>query len=429
MTVRGALAPRTPLIVAAAIATLAIAAVAAFTRLPPAPQVDLPPAGAESANVLASSGRRAILDDGRLDLSVTLAIPAYFRATGQEKLGAQLGADSNVVILLAEDVHFGVLPAPLRPVLRLDGRPYAVSRAETLVDSPHHRVTALVYSDAHSALPERNIKTAALEVIGTTDELRWDRPFGTAAANAPALSMPMLLALFGGLLASMWPCLLQLTAYFLPSVAGLSLVEMDGGKKRMSVLKTALLFVSGVVLVYTLAGAAAGYAAQSLGGNSIFEDARGPMTFVAGLVVLAMAVRIAVQARAPLVCKMPVLGMAGRFGNGPLGTVALGLAFATGCMTCFGAALVLGMFAYVFTTASVLTGATILFLFSLGIAVPLVLAAVAMAKILPLLGHLERNARYLSLASAAIMAVYAGLLLTGSTHLMSDVIASVRIGR
>jgi hypothetical protein len=41
-----------------------------------------------------------------------------------------------------------------------------------------------------------------------------------------------------------------------------------------------------------------------------------------------MALRIAVQARAPLVCKMPVLSMAGRFGTGPLGTVALGLAFA-----------------------------------------------------------------------------------------------------
>jgi cytochrome c-type biogenesis protein len=122
---------------------------------------------------------------------------------------------------------------------------------------------------------------------------------------------------------------------------------------------------------------------------------------------------------------MPVIGMAGRFGNGPLGTVALGLAFATGCMTCFGAAIVLGMFAYVFTSASPLVGAAVLFLFSLGIAVPLVVAAVAMARVLPLLGHLERNARYLSLASSAIMAVYGLLLLSGSTHVMSDAAAAL----
>jgi cytochrome c biogenesis protein CcdA len=83
------------------------------------------------------------------------------------------------------------------------------------------------------------------------------------------------------------------------------------------------------------------------------------------------------------------------------------------------------MFAYVFTTASALVGAAVLFLFSLGIAVPLVIAAVAMARVLPLLGHLERNARYLSLASAAIMAVYGILLLTSSTHVLSDAAASL----
>jgi cytochrome c-type biogenesis protein len=142
-----------------------------------------------------------------------------------------------------------------------------------------------------------------------------------------------------------------------------------------------------------------------------------------------MAARLAVQARAPLVCKMPVLTMAGRFGKGPLGTVILGLAFATGCMTCFGAAIVLGMFAYVFTAASPLVGAAVLFLFSLGIAVPLVIAAVAMARVLPLLGHLERNARYLSLASSAIMAMYGVLLLTGSTHVLSDAAASLALPR
>lgn len=428
MTARGAMAPRAPFIIAAAIATLAVAAIAA-TQLPAAPSATLPSAPSGTASVLAGAERRSVLDDGRIDLGVILATPAYFRATGQEKLGAQLGADNDVVVLIAEDAHSGELPATPSSVLDLDGRTYSASRTEVLVNSTHHRVTALVFSEPQTALAASTVAAAEIRVAGASETLRWDQPFGSASAGAPTLSMPMLLALFGGLLASMWPCLLQLSAYFLPSVAGLSLVEADEGAKRMSVLKTAVLFVSGIVIVYTLAGAAAGYAAQSLGGTNVFEEARGPITFVAGLVVLAMAVRIAVKARAPLVCKMPVLGMAGRFGNGPLGTVALGLAFATGCMTCFGAALILGMFAYVFTSASVLTGATILFLFSLGIAVPLVLAAVAMAKILPLLGHLERNSRYLSLASAAIMTVYAGLLLTGSTHLMSDAIASIGIGR
>jgi hypothetical protein len=252
MTARSALAPRAPLIAVLAIATLAIAGVAvAITRVP-SPAVELPSAGANTASLLAGAERRAVLEGGRLDLSVILATTAYFRATGQEKMGAQLGADTGVVLLFAEDVHSGDLPAQLRPILTLDGRAYEVSRAEVLVDATHHRVTALAYSDPHLTLVDPAVKTLALEVSGATDELRWDRPFGASSASAPVLSVPMILALFGGLLASMWPCLLQLSAYFLPSVAGLSLVETEGGAKRMSVLKTAVLFVSGIVIVYTL---------------------------------------------------------------------------------------------------------------------------------------------------------------------------------
>jgi cytochrome c biogenesis protein CcdA len=120
---------------------------------------------------------------------------------------------------------------------------------------------------------------------------------------------------------------------------------------------------------------------------------------------------------------MPVAS--GRRFRGSLGTVALGLAFATGCMTCFGAALVLGMFTYVVTTASPLVGALVLFLFSLGIAVPLVIAAVAMARVLPLLARLERASTLLSYGSSAVMAAYGVLLITGTSHLVSNMVASV----
>lgn len=422
---RGArVAPRVPRFAAVAVAAIliGIALVAAVTSdrggsVPATPVND-------TLSIVQSLQRSVVTGTGETKLLV--ATPSYLRATRQEDLAREYGANRDLLLLVTEDVHVGDLPAATAPVLAIDGRLVAASRVDVIMEAPHHRALAAVYPP-----PAPLAEIASVEAIlpGSTTPAHWDRPYGQPAAPAIPLSGPALLALFGGLLASMWPCLFQLSAYFLPSVAGLSLTETESGTKRMPVLRTAVLFVSGIVIVYTLAGAAAGYAAQTLGGSTLFEDARGPITFVAGLVVLAMAVRIAVKARAPLVCKMPVLSMAGRFGNGPLGTVALGLAFATGCMTCFGAALVLGMFAYVVTTASPLTGAAILFLFSLGIAVPLVLAAVAMARILPLLGHLERNARYLSLASAAIMTVYAALLFTGSTHVLSDAIAALGPGR
>jgi len=380
----------------------------------------------DSAELTSSLTRAVQLGDG--DAQITLTPQRFWQLTGRAKDGLEFGADRAVVFVVNENVHYADLPHHLGVILRIDGAEFAVpTEMRVLTDAVHHRTSAIIFGDTPAALLDGEHQLELLVPMNTSTErvsVQWRTPIDYPGASS-GLSPAMLASLFAGLLASMWPCLLQLSAYFLPSVAGLSLAEADRGVRRAPVLRTAVLFVSGIVVVYTFAGAAAGFAAQSLSATSLFDDLRGPITFVAGLVVLAMAARLAVQARAPLVCKMPVLNMAGRFGNGPLGTVALGLAFATGCMTCFGAALVLGMFAYIVTTASPLTGGLILFLFSLGIAVPLVVAAVAMARVLPLLGHLERNARYLSLASAAIMAVYGLLLLTGSTHVISDAVASL----
>ena len=135
-----------------------------------------------------------------------------------------------------------------------------------------------------------------------------------------------------------------------------------------------------------------------------------------------MALRTAVRARALMVCHMPIVSLAGRGEPGLLGTMVLGLAFATGCMSCFGAALGLGMLTYTMATGSALTGAVMMFLFSLGIAVPLGLAAVAMAQVLPMLGRLERVAPWMALVSSAIMIGFALYLITDNYHVVSDAV-------
>lgn len=363
--------------------------------------------------------RRAAAPDGSLDVQAILATPAYFRSTGQPQLIERYAADRDVVVIFSQDIHFGGLPNRPRPSLVADGRAYAPARTVTLAEGAHHRSTLLVYAD-----PARALASATdfeLRDAGVAASLAWERPYAVpSGASGPSIAL--LLALLGGMLASMWPCLFQLTAYFLPSVAGLSLEQARGGRADRAVLRTAILFVSGIVVVYTLAGFAAGLAAQSVSGTAFFESARQPITLVAGLVIIGMAARLALSARRPLVCHMPATSPSPR---GGVGTVVLGLAFATGCMTCFGAAVVLGMFTYVFTSASPIVGAAILFVFSLGIAVPLVVAAMAMARVLPLLGRLERVAPVLTVVSALVMAGYGVLLVSGTSHLVSDLVARV----
>jgi cytochrome c biogenesis protein CcdA len=89
-------------------------------------------------------------------------------------------------------------------------------------------------------------------------------------------------------------------------------------------------------------------------------------------------------------------------------------------MTCFGSALVVGMVVYVGLAQSALYGALVLFLFSLGMGIPLVMAAIAMAKALPLLLKLEKAVPWMGLASAILMAAFGTLLISGNYMALSE---------
>ena len=399
------------------LAVAVVAAVAVFLKTQPAAA---PAAAPSAANFLETVERHAAIDEAGMDVQAILATPAYFRVTGQPALAERVAASGEVDVILSEDIHFGALPPKLAPVMLIDGRAYTPTKTDTVFESDHHRTTVVTYTDPSINLASA-VAVAELQLPNAVGDLRWESPYQDAgAASSGGLSFPLILALMGGMLASMWPCLFQLTAYFLPSVAGLSMEEAQSGRADRAVLRTAILFVSGIVIVYTLAGLAAGFAAQSVSGTALFQQAKQPLTFVAGIVIIGMAVRLARSARRPLVCHMPTKAPSRRQG---LGTVALGLAFATGCMSCFGAAIVLGMFTYVVTTASPFVGAAILFVFSLGIAVPLVFAAMAMARVLPMLTRLQRAMPVMTVVSALIMGAYGVLLMTGTSHVMSDAIA------
>jgi cytochrome c-type biogenesis protein len=159
-----------------------------------------------------------------------------------------------------------------------------------------------------------------------------------------------------------------------------------------------------------------------LGDTGQFELWQRYFGVAAGLVVIALAVRVAAKARAPLVCRMPVLAWMGRSSKpaGRLEMMVAGLAFATGCMTCFGSALVVGMVVYIGLAQSTFYGALVLFLFSLGMGIPLVVAAVAMASALPLLLKLETAVPWMGLVSALIMAGFGLLLLSGNYMLIAE---------
>jgi cytochrome c-type biogenesis protein len=98
----------------------------------------------------------------------------------------------------------------------------------------------------------------------------------------------------------------------------------------------------------------------------------------------------------------------------------LGSAFAIGCSTCFGGALFISLMIYVGAVGSASLGALALFLFSLGIAVPYLLAAFFLSRALPMLSSLQRAASGVGLVCSVALTFFGVILITDNFHLPSD---------
>ncbi|MBI2304303.1 MAG: sulfite exporter TauE/SafE family protein [Chloroflexi bacterium] len=353
-------------------------------------------------------------------IEATYATPDYFAAAFPPEAASRYLPDRYTIFLLTERLHASDLPGSLPELtLSVEGRDYKPAREEEVTTSPHHRVTLVGFP----VPPPGGAGHQVMELRLPGDErLVWHLPISYAGVGSTSgfqLTWVSILAVLGGLVAAMWPCLFQLTAFFIPALGGLSMEEASGGVnlgRRFQVVKAAFFFVLGFTLVYTVGGALIGLAAQRLGDTPDFYIWQRYAAIGGGILIIILALRVASKVRAPLVCKMPVLSKMAhnRRSASPLEMMFAGLAFATGCMTCFGAAMVVAMVVYVGLAGSVAVGALTMFLFSLGMGIPLVLAAIAMAKVLPVLFRLEKVIPWMGLASSLLMVGFAILLITGN---------------
>lgn len=203
-----------------------------------------------------------------------------------------------------------------------------------------------------------------------------------------ALSVPVFIA---GVLTFLAPCTLPLVPGYLGFISGTSLGDLRDAarvkKVKRKVFMNGLLYVIGFSLVFVLMGSLAGLAGTFLVRyQAVLSRVGGVFVVLFGLIMLQTAVKFYVH-RWPVLgrLRIPVPGWLQaerrwRFGSSlkpgnPFSSVLFGAAFAVGWTPCVGPVLgaVLTLAA---TKATVLQGALLLGVFSLGLALPfLVLAA------------------------------------------------------
>jgi cytochrome c-type biogenesis protein len=360
-------------------------------------------------------------------VDVILTTPEFFKLTNRTSEMVTLGADRSLVFVANENVHYGELPKQFTPILRLDGSRMLVPSAVNVVtDSVHHRTDVVVFSDLPATLTTAD---HTLEVLlpqndsGSRAVLQWRTPiaYPDSLENPGRVNLGLLLSLAAGLLAAISPCLLQLTAFYLPTLAG---VSMDGQgalalNGRRKVMGTALVFVLGFTIPYTIGGALMGGMGQTLAGSR-WLDPKGPIAVGAGIVMIAMAVFVAYRSRTPLVCKLPLPARFNTSKRVPLLTSFFsGLAIATGCLACFGGAILGVLLVYTGLLGSATLGGLAMFLFSMGLAIPFLISALGLSWVMPIAIKAQRLAPAIGLVSSALMLFFGISMATGNYHVVS----------
>lgn len=213
-------------------------------------------------------------------------------------------------------------------------------------------------------------------------------------------ALGVVVAFLAGLLSFLSPCVLPLVPSYVGFLTGMTLQEVTG-RRRVALLH-ALLFVGGFSLIFILLGASATALGRALNYYQIWLQRIGGVLIIGfGLVCLgAFRVGLLSQERRLHLERKPV---------GYLGSVLVGMAFAAGWTPCIGPVLggILGLAA---TSTNVSRGMLLLAVYSAGLALPFLLAAVALDSFLD---WFQRFRRFLPwvMRISGVMLVLVGLLL------------------
>jgi cytochrome c-type biogenesis protein len=238
---------------------------------------------------------------------------------------------------------------------------------------------------------------------------------------AEPASIGLALAFSAGLLSFLSPCVLPLIPSYLTFVTGVGLDDL--GTARRSALVHALLFVLGFTLIFVALGASATVLGRLLVAYRIWiTRIGGALVVLFGLYLLGV-VRVAAfdRERRVHLANKPV---------GYLGTALVGVAFGAGWTPCLGP--ILGaILTYTAATADLSRGLPLLLAYSIGLALPFLLAAVAVERFLSALARMRPYLAFVSRISGALLIVVGLLMMldyftTMSAYLQSITPASLR---
>src|SRR5262245_50651130 len=216
-----------------------------------------------------------------------------------------------------------------------------------------------------------------------------------------------------GLVSFLSPCVLPLVPPYLGYLGGTTIDQL-GSKGEIDaqlwrrVVLASVFFVLGFTTVFVGFGASASLLGQWI------QAHKSQLAVVAGVVVILFGLHFLGVLRVPLLYREARFHVSS-LGASFAGAYLMGLAFAFGWTPCIGPVLgtVLTLAA---SEASLGAGVRLLAVYSLGLGIPFVLAAIAIGPFLGFLARFRRHLRRVEMVTGAVLVVAGVMMLTGTLN-------------
>jgi cytochrome c-type biogenesis protein len=231
-------------------------------------------------------------------------------------------------------------------------------------------------------------------------------------------SLPLPIAAFlAGIVSFLSPCVLPLVPGYVSLISGASVEELQSKDRKLlnTVFLHSLMFILGFTVVFVMLGAAA---------TTIGELARvykKQLSWIAGAVIIIFGLHLAgILKIKALYADKRLHSVQG--GKSPWGAFVIGFAFAFGWTPCLGP-IISAILLLAGSAETVTKGVLLLWVYSLGLAVPFLITSLLIDRFLVFYGRFRKHLHTLEVGSGVVLIFLGALILMGRFTLLASHLA------
>lgn len=221
-------------------------------------------------------------------------------------------------------------------------------------------------------------------------------------------------AFLAGIVSFLSPCVLPLVPGYISLISGASVEDLQSKDRKLlnTVLLHSIMFILGFTLVFVMLGAAA----TSIG--QLVREYKKQLTWVAGAVIIIFGLHLTgILKIKALYADKRLHSVQG--GKSPLGAFVVGFAFAFGWTPCLGP-IISAILIMAGSAETVTKGVLLLWVYSLGLAVPFLLTSLLIDRFLNFYGRFRKHLHTLEVASGVLLIALGVLIFTRHFTVLSS---------